>query len=65
MKIYIQGYGSFAEWRDAGYPGARSFPPEGKPDPKAGLCIKDGCDNVAHAFRPLCNQHYFWRERIA
>jgi hypothetical protein len=29
MKIYINGWSSFEEWRDAGYPGARSFNADG------------------------------------
>ncbi len=29
MKIYITGYASFEEWRDAGHPGAVSFNADG------------------------------------
>ncbi len=66
MKIYIQGWASFDEWRKAGYPGAKSFPPERKPDLRAGLCTHEGCDNVLGAVgsswaEKLCQKHYYWR----
>ena len=43
MKITINGWPSMGEWVAAGYPGARSFPPERLPDPRRGLCVEDGC----------------------
>ncbi len=71
MKIYIQGWASFEEWRAASYPGAPSFAhpktkiaerPQYRPDPRRGLCTWPGCDNVAggggsSARLNLCGKH--------
>jgi len=64
-RITINGYASFNDWRDAGYPGAVSFAADGErklPDPRRGLCSVHGCDNVVgggsavHSLK-LCDKH--------
>ena len=57
MKIHINGFASFEAFRDAGYPGARSFPKD-EPVVAFPVCVADGCDNHATAHRGMCFTHY-------
>ena len=56
--VMTNGWSSFEAWKAAGFPGARSFPAERKPDPRAGLCTVPGCDNVEEA-GGRCRSHYY------
>ena len=67
MKIYIQGYASFEEWRDKGFPGAVSFahpktktaarPQQGNEWKRRGLCRLTTCDKVAKV-HGWCEHHW-------
>lgn len=62
--IHIDGWPSFREWADAGYPGAVSFPPERLPDPRAGLCEVFDCPNKEY-MQGLCITHNYYGRRRA
>ena len=59
--VMTNGWSSFEAWRSAGFPGARSFPAERKPDPRAGLCAVPGCDHTVRA-GGRCMRHWLRAE---
>ena len=62
-KIIINGYASFDAWREAGYPGARSFNADGtvkEPRTQLAKCRLEMCD-WSMVQDGLCLHHYRMR----